>query len=295
MLVYERKLKSEIRQTENGVDTSIAYSQIEKFVPEWLQKEVAKANVDFVIDRLVFDENFFVLVKSILQLISDKHMMAQHKYNFEYAHNFDTLKKLSLQVGHRTLFDFLSHYNSKKQLLGISDALQSILLYTESYVTYVSSARPTTILVDFINEYYLKDSLANFWELMFVCQDEPTRMQIAKFTARLINRAFIIWGRCAEQHGKENERLVQLWSTLDSLMKNLVYKLMDSQCHKNWSRLQNYFSLLLQIATGGRYQTEYMLSNFNLVVDICDLMLGDKSPKAKLETEKRVSMGGSVS
>ena len=31
------------------------------------------------------------------------------------------------------------------------------------------------------------------------------------------------------------------------------------------------------------------------MVDIADLMLGDKSPKAKNEKEKRVSMGGSVS
>lgn len=38
-----------------------------------------------------------------------------------------------------------------------------------------------------------------------------------------------------------------------------------------------------------------MLQNHNLVVDIADLMLGDKSPKAKNEKEKRVSMGGSIS
>lgn len=38
-----------------------------------------------------------------------------------------------------------------------------------------------------------------------------------------------------------------------------------------------------------------MLQNYDFIVDICDVMLGQKSPKAQLEKEKRVSMGGSVS
>jgi hypothetical protein len=74
-----------------------------------------------------------------------------------------------------------------------------------------------------------------------------------------------------------------------------MHKLLDPECHKNWSRLAQYFTLLLDIAQGGRYQTIYMLKNYDFVVDICDVMLGDKSPRARLEKEKRVSMGGSVS
>jgi hypothetical protein len=71
-----------------------------------------------------------------------------------------------------------------------------------------------------------------------------------------------------------------------------MYKLHDPECQKNWSRLSNYFTFLLEIAVGGKYQTLYMLENYDFVVDICDVMLGDKSPKAALEKEKRVSMGG---
>ena len=37
-----------------------------------------------------------------------------------------------------------------------------------------------------------------------------------------------------------------------------------------------------------------MLKNFNFVVDICDTMLGQKSPKAAKESEKRIAMGGTV-
>jgi hypothetical protein len=73
---------------------------------------------------------------------------------------------------------------------------------------------------------------------------------------------------------------VELYTALHDLMQIIMYKLLDSECHKNWSRLMNYFTLLLEIANGGKYQTLYMLENYNFVVDICDVMLGDKSPKA---------------
>lgn len=75
----------------------------------------------------------------------------------------------------------------------------------------------------------------------------------------------------------------------------IFHKLKDTECHKNWSRLVNYFTLMMDIAKGGSYQTQFILENFDFVVDICDIMLGQKSPKAANEKEKRISMGGSVS
>lgn len=78
-------------------------------------------------------------------------------------------------------------------------------------------------------------------------------------------------------------------------MHILMLKLHERECQTNWSRLMNYFTLLMEVGMGGKHQTLYMLQNFDYVVDICDVMLGDKSPKAAHEKEKRISMGGSVS
>lgn len=64
MLVYERKKKSDIRQIEDGKESLVSYKKLStKFVPEWLTKQVQKDNIDFVIDRQVFDDNFFIMVK----------------------------------------------------------------------------------------------------------------------------------------------------------------------------------------------------------------------------------------
>lgn len=58
-------------------------------MPEWLDNEVKKSNIDFVIDKQVFDENFFILMKNIFGLISEKHMMGSHTYGLEYSKHFD--------------------------------------------------------------------------------------------------------------------------------------------------------------------------------------------------------------
>ena len=52
--------------------------------------------------------------------------------------------------------------------------------------------------------------------------------------------------------------------------------------------------MIRDIGTQGRYQAEYLLKRSDIVVDLCDLMLQQKSPKARDEPERRVEMGGSV-
>jgi len=76
-----------------------------------------------------------------------------------------------LNLGHRVVFDFLSRFNEKKQLPAITDALCTILVYTESHITYCSTSKPTTLILDFIKKYYLADGCKNLFELLFVCGD----------------------------------------------------------------------------------------------------------------------------
>jgi hypothetical protein len=67
-----------------------------------------------VIDRQVFDDNFFTMVKQILEHISTNHVINQHKYGADYYHWFDKLKELALTIGQRVTFDFLARFNEKK-------------------------------------------------------------------------------------------------------------------------------------------------------------------------------------
>lgn len=68
----------------------------------------------------------------------------------------------------------------------------------------------------------------------------------------------------------------------------------DRDNHKNWARMLNYFTFLQEISKGPG-QTLLLLTKFDsLIVDLCDFILQEKSPQAQNETEKRISMGGSI-
>jgi hypothetical protein len=42
--------------------------------------------------------------------------------------------------------------------------------------------------------------------------------------------------------------------------------------------MERYYEMLADIVTEGSYQIEYILKNFDMVTDICDLVLQDRSP-----------------
>jgi hypothetical protein len=168
------------------------------------------------------------------------------------------MKDAALTIGHRCSFDLISHFNEKRQMGPISDGLCNVILFAESYINYCSSRREPHLLLNFIKRHYLEDGCKNLFDLMFACNDQPTRMHIAKITAKIINKCFVIYGVCSEQEarenpGKENTRLMELYKALDEVMGFIFRKLTDRECHKNWSRLQNYFTLLMEIVQGGKY------------------------------------------
>jgi len=78
MLVYERKKKKQVRQILSSEEVLIDYRNVPKYVPEWLQKQVIKDNIEFVVDRQVFHPQFFNLVKLILQHVGTDLVLTQH-------------------------------------------------------------------------------------------------------------------------------------------------------------------------------------------------------------------------
>lgn len=49
-----------------------------------------------------------------MEHVASQHVMKQHEYKPDYYQWFDKLKDLSLTIGQRVTFDFLSHFNEKK-------------------------------------------------------------------------------------------------------------------------------------------------------------------------------------
>ena len=53
--------------------------------------------------------------------------------------------------------------------------------------------------------------------------------------------------------------------------------------------------MLAEIGTDDKYHAGFLLEKFDVVTNLCDFMLQQKSPKATTEEDPRVEMGGSAS
>ena len=73
------------RGSEEEKVVHVETRDVEPHVPEWLRNMVQRDNTEFVIDRQVFNTQFFYLIKLVLKHISADLSMTQHQYPLEYA------------------------------------------------------------------------------------------------------------------------------------------------------------------------------------------------------------------
>ena len=273
----------------------IEWKKIPPFVPEWINDMVRHDNTEFVIDRQVFHFQFFYLVKLVLKHIANNLCMTQHTYGTEYSKYFYRMKSMALKIAHKVMFDFLSHYNENATMVPISESMSTIFTFSDSFVSFVSKHEEPSILCEFIQRFYLEDKCKYLFEIMFNCPDAQARFNIGRVTSNVINKAFRIVGICSEkEEEREHPKVVQIREAIEEFMNLVLTTMHERECQKNWNRLVNFYTMISDIGTGGKYQTEYMLKRGDVVVDLCDIMLQQKSPKALDEPERRVEMGGSV-
>ena len=114
-------------------------------------------------------------------------------------------------------------------------------------------------MVNYIRKYYLEDACKNFFDVCFTCSELSTRIQIVNATQKVIEHAFDIYGNLLKGKDAENPRTVELGNVIGELMGFIFNKLTDRECHKNWSRLENYFTLLYLIVSNNRFACLYVL------------------------------------
>ena len=128
MLIYEKKLKNPIREVviapadagaaanEEEKIRQVDYSQVDKYIPEWISSKIQKDNTKFLIDSQVFNDQFFQLIKLILKHISKELTMKTHNFDYQYQQYFHRMFQISVKVGHKVMFDYLSHYQDSSRL-----------------------------------------------------------------------------------------------------------------------------------------------------------------------------------
>lgn len=178
MLVYERKSKKPIHEvsvTESGQEEQkeLDFRAIEKFVPEWIEKEVTEDNQNFHVDAQMFHAHFFDHVKNILKVVGNDLVMQTHLFPYEYAENITMMKSFALNFAGKVLFDMQCYYEKNTQISDIATALDSLLIFCDSPFHMESGHK--SLVVEFVNEYMLKDNCQHFFKIMFTCTSISAR------------------------------------------------------------------------------------------------------------------------
>ena len=134
---------------------------------------------------------------------------------------------------------------------------------------------------------------------MFNCPDRSPRLYCGQTVANVVNKGFKIVEKCEEKpEEKDHPKVQKLRQALESFMDLVLNVIHTKECQKNWTRLEQFYDMIKTVCTGGKAQAEYLLArgNGSIVVELCDLILQKKSPKAGLDAngDSRVEMGGSA-
>ena len=192
----------------------VNYRQIRPFVPNWIRELVTKDNIAFIVDRQIYSDHFFELIRHIIQHISNDLMRVEleNRNDMEQKPYYYKMKKLALQIGQRISFDFLTHFKDERSSMGvITRSMSTIFLYSDWQYNFCGDkADEPSILCQFLQDYYIKDRCENFMHLMLKCPDATARYNIGKLTSELLNRSFKLVGQCSEDGEKRYHPKVTL-------------------------------------------------------------------------------------
>lgn len=229
----------------------IPYRKIDPFVPDWVRQQILVDNNQFLIDRYIFHESFFNLIKGILKHVASNVVIRQYKYSHDYMPWFFKLKQFALKVGGKVMFDMLAYFNINTQMSDITSSLQTIFTFSD---THYSLQREDSLLRAFMVDHYFADDFKHFLDIMFDCSDKTSRFYIGRLTSIIVYRAVQIYQDCLEKATVVNLAMEELHMSTDGLIAKLIQSLKTQECMKNWTKLEQYLKLIYDIALAGPSQ-----------------------------------------
>ena len=104
--------------------------------------------------------------------------------------------------------------------------------------------------------------------------NKKAKDNIAKTTTRVLSKAIKIVALYEDDEERNKIFVFNELSKVTSEVVSCIFNEIKSRVtHKNWNRMERYYEMLADIVTEGPYQTEYILKNFDMITDICDLVL----------------------
>lgn len=218
VLVYERRSKKNLVEYHKGEDGAevvreVDYRKVEKYVPEDISDLVKKDNKRFQVDSCLFNEHFFNLMRHVFKLIGGDMVMTSHRYPHEYQPNFVNLKKNSLDIGGKVLFDLLAYYDLNVQISDTVNHLGGILTFADSQ--HHVRAGSSSVVVGLVKKYYFEDASQHFFAIMFTCSDASSRTHVGSFTQKVISRLFRLYDDFTAEERETLDTVKEIYSTID--------------------------------------------------------------------------------
>ena len=153
----------------------------------------------------------------------------------------------------------------------ITSSLQTILTFSDS--AYTLSRGDSSVILEFLKEYYLGDGLQHFMNIMFQCTDKTSRFYIGKLTSVVINKIYNIYQDALDQKIDIPSNLLELKEIADSLLAKFIQNLKTPECIKNWQKVENYLQMIYDIACDGPLQQDMLLTSFDIVAYLLEFLM----------------------
>jgi hypothetical protein len=123
------------------------------------------------------------------------------------------LKKDSLDIGGKLLFDLLAYYDLNVQLSDTVTNLSGILTFADSQ--HMIRAGKPSVVVGLVKKYYFEDASQHFFNIMFSCTDASSRTHIGSFTQKVISRLFRLYDDFTPEERETIDTVKEIYTTID--------------------------------------------------------------------------------
>ncbi len=128
---------------------------------------------------------------------------------------------------------------------------------------------------------------------MFNCPDKIVRSCVSRLTAACLNNIFVkeqdILEEKEEVVDEEGKSVGVFPKALSVRFIDYMEGLVRSECHKHWTKFEQFFNIFRDFAMGGPFQRAFCYKR-EMIATLLDFMLASSSP-LKQPGEKRSPMG----
>lgn len=138
------------------------------------------------------------------------------------------MKKQALKVGGKILFDMQCYYDHNVQICDIGSSLESLMIFCDS--PFLLESGEKSLLVQFLNDYLLDDSLQHFFKIMFTCTSISSRKYAGVVAAKAVSRLIRIYNDCKPELRETVDGIKEVKEAFTKIIDLSMVALMDKEC-----------------------------------------------------------------